>query len=73
MGDPEDSRIVSLLLKAGADIDYATKERPKAFDLATSRGNKASAALIRAAMQKNAAGLRRDTRRTTEHKTVSGP
>lgn len=55
LGDPDDSKIVSLLLDAGADIDYESKEHPKALLLATNKGNKASAALIREAGERKAA------------------
>ncbi len=49
-GDPEDSKIVELLLAAGADVNYKTKGKPKAFLMAKRQGNIASAELIRKKM-----------------------
>lgn len=49
LGDPQDSKIVALLLDAGADVNYESKEHPKALGLALAKGNRVSAALIKAA------------------------
>ena len=49
-GDPEDSKIVELLLTAGANVNYETKGKPKAFLMAKRQGNIASAELIRKKM-----------------------
>ena len=62
-GDPEDSKIVKLLLAAGADVTYETKGKPKAYLMAKSRGNFDSVKLI----------LRKMTEKPNQRKLVSPP
>lgn len=54
MGDAGDSKIVAMLLAAGADVHYERQGKQKPLILAINRGNWESAALIRAEMARRA-------------------
>jgi len=45
-GDPWDSKIVAMLLAAGADGGYTAKDKPTALELARKWGNRAAAELL---------------------------